>query len=112
MKKNPKPYLRDILESIDKINDYLGNVTKEDFFDNTQLQDSVIRRFEIIGEAVKNIPEDFREKHNEILWKKMTGMRDVLIHDYTGVDLKLVWNTFKNKLPVLRKQIKKLLDEE
>lgn len=112
MKKDSKPYLLDILESIDKVDTYLKDATKEDFFENTQLQDSVIRRFEIMGEAVKNIPEDLREKHKEILWKKMTGMRDVLIHDYTGVDLNLVWNTSKNKLPVLRKQVKKLLDDE
>ena len=112
MKKDHKPYLYDILESTEKIISYLNGVTEKEFFDNTQLQDSVIRRFEIIGEATKNTPEEYRRTNDKVPWKKMTGMRDVLIHDYTGVDLNLVWNTAKNKLPGFREQIKKLIDEK
>lgn len=88
MSKDVKVYLDDILESISQIEKYTKKTTQSKFNKNMQLQDAVLRRLEIIGEAVKNIPENFRNLYLEIPWKKIAGMRDILIHEYSGVDLK------------------------
>lgn len=109
MKKEPKVFIEDILESIERIETYLSGVKKKDFVKNLSLQDAVIRRLEIIGEATKNIPEEFRKKHHHIPWKQIAGNRDVLIHDYTGVNVDRVWNTAKKDLPILKTQIEDLL---
>lgn len=111
MKKDIKIFLFDILDSIEKIEEYTKNISEDEFFDNIQIQDAVIRRIGIIGEAVKNLPKSFRDKHPNIPWKKIAGTRDVIIHDYSGVDADLVWEIVKNDIPKLKKQIKKLLEE-
>ncbi len=74
-------------------------------------QDAVIRNLEIIGEAAKKIDKDFKNKHKDIEWQKIAGMRDVLIHDYMGVDVVNVWRVIKNRLPQLKKWIKTVLKE-
>ena len=109
MKKDPNIFLTHILESIDAIEEYLDGVTEEKFHTSREKQDLIVRRLEIIGEAAKNIPEDFRKQHDTIPWKKMTGMRDVMIHQYFGINYKIVWDTVTNILPPLRKQIEQLL---
>jgi len=77
--------------SIEKIEEYTTDVNEEEFYKNTFVQDAVLRRLEIIGEAVKNIPDDFRAKYPDIPWRQIAGMRDVLIHAYFGVNLRRVW---------------------
>lgn len=109
MKKDYKIYLKDILDSINKIQSYVGDISEEEFLENTEIQDAVIRRFEIIGEASKNIPEEFRNNHPNILWRKMSGMRDVLIHNYQDVDIKIVWDTINTKISEIEEQIEGLL---
>ncbi len=106
--KNVKLYLTDILESITKIEEYISNVSEKDFLNNTQLQDSVIRRFEIIGEAVKRIPADFKKKHAEIEWKKVAGMRDILAHEYESVLMNRIWKVAKEDAVTLKAQIEKI----
>lgn len=84
MKKDPIVFIEHILECIELIEEYTKGVTKEEFFKLRQLQDSVIRRIEVIGEAVKNIPQEIKDKYNQISWKRISGMRDILIHEYWG----------------------------
>lgn len=111
MKKDPKIFLEHILESIAEIEKYIKNISQDKFLQTTQIQDSVVRRLEIIGEAVKNLPFSFRNKHPYISWRKVAGMRDVLIHEYFGVDLGLVWKIVKKDIPQLKKQISELLEK-
>lgn len=91
MKKDPKIFLEHILQSIESIENYVENQTKEDFLNSPLVQDAAIRRIEIIGEASKNLPEDFKNKHPNVLWKDIAGMRDILIHKYFGINLELTW---------------------
>jgi len=94
-------FIQHILESIEFINEYVKNINMKEFLLSTKIQDGVIRRLEIIGEATKKLSLSFRERYPEIPWKLMAGMRDILIHEYFGVDNVLVWNTIKNDLPIL-----------
>ena len=105
MKKDIKIFLEHILESINLIEEYTKGKEKLDFLESTQLQDSVIRRIEIIGEAIKNIPEEVKKNHPSIPWKEIIGMRDILIHQYFGVDLNLTWKVVEEDILDLKNQI-------
>ena len=104
-------YLEDIIESIEKIEEYTRGLDEDDFKEDSKLQDAVMRRIGIIGEAVKNIPNSFRKKYDEIPWNKIAGMRDIIIHAYFKVDLDIVWSIIKDDLPILKKQIQKVKDD-
>lgn len=84
-------FLEDILDCIEKIAGYVENLTEKEFEENTEKQDAVIRRIEIIGEAVKNISKETREKYSHIRWREIAGMRDIFIHQYFGVTIGLDW---------------------
>ncbi|MFH1990356.1 MAG: DUF86 domain-containing protein [Patescibacteria group bacterium] len=107
--KDSQVWLQDIIESADLIELYLSDVDESKFFSSIEKQDSVIRRLGIIGEAIKNLPEDFKEQYPEISWNKAAGMRNVLIHEYFDVDLDIAWNTLKNDLPEFKKAVQQLL---
>lgn len=89
MKKDHKVFIGHIIESIELIEQYAKDLTPDKFKENMAMQDAIIRRLEIIGEAVKNIPLAFRTKHSDIPWKQMAGMRDILIHEYFEINLSL-----------------------
>ena len=82
------------------------------FLADTKTQDGVVRNLEIIGEACKNVSDKFKEKHKYVEWKNIIGMRDKLIHHYFGVNLEIVWDVVKEKLPEFNRQMKKILAEE
>ncbi len=105
MKRDPKLFFADIFESIELIEKYTKGLTYEKFIKNNTIQDAVLRRFEIIGEAAKNIPDNIKKKHQNIPWKEMANMRNVISHEYFGITMKRIWNTAKKDLPKLKKQI-------
>ncbi|UCE66739.1 MAG: DUF86 domain-containing protein [Candidatus Zixiibacteriota bacterium] len=104
MKKDPRVLIEHVLECIDLIEDYLDGKTKNDFLESNQLQDAVIRRIEIIGEAVRNIPSDLKSNYKDIPWNEIAGMRDILIHKYFGVDLELIWEVVVSDIPDLKER--------
>ncbi|VVB88458.1 Uncharacterised protein [uncultured archaeon] len=108
MKKDPEVFLEHILESIELIENYTANKTISDFIKSVQFQDSIIRRIEIIGEAVKNLPDDVKNSYPEVPWKKIAGMRDVLIHEYFGIDLELTWQVVQKDIPDLKREIMRI----
>lgn len=89
MIKDTRTFIEHLLDCIGLIEKYTKNKTEDDFSDSIQLQDSVIRRIEIIGEAVKNISDEIKGKYPEVPWKEIAGMQDILIHEYFGIDLEL-----------------------
>ncbi len=106
--KDAKIYLGHIMEAADKIREYTSGMDEKAFISNSLVRDAVVRNIEIIGEAVKNLPAEFREKHPEIEWKDIAGMRDRIAHFYFGIDWKLVWETASANIPELKKGIEKL----
>ncbi|MBI3258799.1 MAG: DUF86 domain-containing protein [Ignavibacteriae bacterium] len=112
MKKDPKVLLAHILDSIHLIEEYSTHVTQAKFQKNRSLQDAIIRRLEIIGEAVKNLPHPFKIKHPDIPWKQIAGMRDILIHEYFDVDLILTWKVVKQELPLIKEKLSAILFAE
>lgn len=112
MPRRYKVYLFDILDSIDKIKTYTQGMDFEAFCKNPLVMDGVVRNLEIIGEAAKKIPLSIRKETPNIEWKKIAGLRDILIHEYFAVNIKIIWGLIENKLPVLYKQIKELVQSE
>ena len=109
MKKDDRVFLRHILESIEKIEEFTQKLMESDFSRQVQVQDAVMRRLEIIGEATKNISPGFRARHPSVPWREMARMRDKLTHDYFGVDIVIVWRVVKNELPKLKIKIEQAL---
>ena len=98
-------YLEDISVSIQNIENYVNDITEQEFITNQEKQDAVIRRLEIIGEAVKKSPENIRGKYTEVPWRQISGMRDVVIHEYFGVSSTLIYKTATSDLSLLKETI-------
>ena len=109
MKKDSLVFIKHIRDSIIDIEKFVKNVSKEEFLRNKEKQSATIKSLEVMGEAAKNLPQDFRNKHKEISWIDIVGMRDKLIHHYFGVDLEIVWKTINEDIPRLKREIVKIL---
>ena len=111
MKRNHKLFVKDILDSIEKIEEFIGNMDFKNFIEDDKTRSAVVRKLEIIGEATKNIPKPIRQKYKELPWSDMAGMRDKIAHFYFGIDYEIVWKVIKERLPEIKPVIQKILKE-
>ena len=111
MSSSPTEYLRHMLAEAEYVVEHSTTLDQSAFLVDETLKRAFVRSIEIIGEAAKKVPEDFRQQHAAIEWRAMAGMRDRLIHGYFGVDYELVWDVVINKVPQLRQQLHELLTE-
>ncbi len=110
MKRSYYDYVKDILDSINDVEEFTTGMNFEDFQKDKKTINAVIRSLEIIGEAAKKIPVSLRRKYPQVPWKLMAGMRDKLIHEYHGVDLEIIWTVVREELPKLRPHIRNVLE--
>ena len=105
-------YLEDMMESMMRIEEYLNGLNFRHFKMNQMIVDATIRNFEIIGEASKNVPKDIQEKYHEIPWRKMYGLRNLIAHEYFGIDYEMIWEIAKNNLTHNRIDLARIIEIE
>ena len=112
MRRDYMLYIKDMISAIEKIERYANSISLKEFLENELIQDGIIRNLEVLGEASKNIPEDIRTKYSQIEWRKIAGLRDILIHAYFNVDLSMIWDIISNHLPALKEELLKITKNE
>ena len=105
-------YLRDILENVEKAIEFSTGMSNTEFFEDEKTIFAVIRAIEVMGEATKKVPKSVREKYTYVPWREMAGTRDVLVHEYFGVNLEVIWKTVKDDLPSLIPYLEQVIREE
>ncbi len=111
MSRDESLYFADIIESCEKVLRFTKGMTYKDFVHDELHFDAVLRNLEIIGEAVKNIPEKTRQKYPDVKWRKIAGFRDIVAHEYFGINDETVWDIVENEVPALLKMVKTILEE-
>ena len=111
MRRDYSLYIKDILDCIDRIEEFIGDMNFDKFLEDDKTSSAVVRKLEIIGEATKNIPKSITQKYEEIPWKEMARMRDKIIHFYFGVDYEIVWKVIKERLPEIKPAIRQILED-
>jgi len=111
LKRDDTVYLRHVIDAAGLIEEYLEDRDYQEFAGNRMLQDAVVREIEIIGEAVKNISPNTKERYADIPWRQIAGMRDKLIHGYFGVDIGAVWDTAAKDIPSLKEKVLRILED-
>ena len=112
MERSPIHFIQDILQAMNNIEEYIGNASFEDFKKNRMAVDAVIRNLEVIGEASKNIPEEIRNKYSQVPWKKMIGLRNLVSHEYFGIDYENIWEIVKKNIPSTKTDIEEMLKHQ
>lgn len=104
-------YLRDIIKAMDKIFSYTDEMTKEEFKNNSLTIDAVLRNIEIIGEAANQLSENIYKEYDDLPWSRMIGLRNIVIHDYFGIDLNIIWQIITVNLPETKPKIEKISED-
>ena len=108
MKRDYKLYLQDIRDSVKYIEEYVMDISEEDFKKDRKLQDAVVRRLEIMGEASRNIPRSLKEKNKHVNWFNLSQFRDLIAHSYYEISLNRIWDTLKKEIPLIKEGMKKI----
>ena len=112
MSRDYRQWLEDILGSCGKILRFTANMPFDEFVEDEKTYDAVVRNLEIIGEAAKNLPDDIRLRYRSIEWRKIAGLRDVIAHEYFGIDNDIVWDIIQNKVESLQEEVRRIMESE
>ncbi len=104
-------FLKDIQMHAKRIHTYTNAISMKEFFKDSKTYDAVMRNIQIIGEAIKHLPVDVRKEYKNIDWKKAAGLRDIVVHEYFGINKEIIWDVIQNKIPELEKEVKKILKD-